>query len=136
MTALPLIIGLVAAVAVGIFGTTTGLDRDRAFYPVVTIVIAFYYVLFAIMGGSTQALLLDGLVAAAFVAAAVVGFKGSLWIVVAALAGHGLMDMVHHDVIANPGVPAWWPGWCLGYDVAAAAYLAWLIKRGRQRAAG
>jgi hypothetical protein len=33
----------------------------------------------------------------------------------------------HPAVIANPGVPVWWPGWCLAYDVVAAAYLAVLI---------
>ena len=51
------------------------------------------------------------------------------WIVVAALAGHGVFDAVHGYVIENAGVPAWWPAWCLAYDVGAAAWLAWLIKR-------
>ena len=31
-------------------------------------------------------------------------------------------------------VPAWWPEFCSGYDVAAGAYLAWLLKSGRVRA--
>ena len=31
--------------------------------------------------------------------------------------------------MTNPGVPAWWPAFCLGYDVAAAAILAWLSRR-------
>jgi hypothetical protein len=46
-----------------------------------------------------------------------------------ALAGHGVFDAVHGYVIENAGVPAWWPAWCLSYDVGAAAILAWLIKR-------
>jgi hypothetical protein len=27
-------------------------------------------------------------------------------------------------------MPAWWPAWCLAYDVGAAACLAWLLRRG------
>ena len=44
-----LAIGAALAIFVGLFATGVGLDRDRAFYPVVTIVIATYYVLFAVM---------------------------------------------------------------------------------------
>jgi hypothetical protein len=131
---LPLIIGVVLALTIGAFATRVGLDRDRALYPIVTIVIALYYVLFALMGGSTHALLLELLVCAAFIVASTVGFKRSLWIVVVALAGHGVLDLVHASVITNPGVPSWWRNWCFAYDVAAAAYLAWLLKSGRVNA--
>jgi hypothetical protein len=50
------------------------------------------------------------------------------WLVVAGLALHGVFDFFHHAIITNPGVPVWWPGWCLSYDVVAAAYLAALIR--------
>jgi hypothetical protein len=72
-----------------------------------------------------QALMIECLAIVAFVAASVAGFKVSLWFVVAALAAHGMFDSVHGELIANPGVPAWWPAFCLAYDVTAAAYLAW-----------
>ena len=39
----------------------------------------------------------------------------------------GVFDLMHGAVISNPGVPHWWPAFCGTYDVAAAAYLAWLI---------
>lgn len=129
-----LLVGVILAVAVGIFATSTGLDRDRAFYPTVMIVIACLYALFAVMGGSTQALLLELLVGAVFVISAVAGFKSSLWIVAVALAAHGIFDLTHGHIFANPGVPSWWPGFCLTYDVTAGAYLAWLIQSGRVRA--
>jgi hypothetical protein len=130
----PALIGVVLALSVGIFATAVGLDRDRAFYPVVTIVIASYYVLFAVMGNSMPALAMDALVCLLFAAVAVAGFKRSLWIVTGALAGHGVLDSVHAGLMPNPGVPSWWPAWCLAYDVTAAAYLAWLLKSGRVRA--
>lgn len=129
-----LLVGALLAFAVGLFATSTGLDRDRAFYPVVTIIIASTYALFAVMGASPHALVLESLVGTVFLATAVWGFKSSLWLVVAALAAHGIFDLGHSTVISNPGVPSWWPEFCLTYDVTASAYLAWLLKSRRIRA--
>ena len=128
-------IGAGLALAVGLFATVVRLDRDRAFYPTVTIVIAGLYALFAAMGASTQTLVLESMAGVGFIAAAVFGFKSSLWVVAAALAAHGIFDFVHGAIISNPGVPIWWPQFCLAYDVTAAAYLAWLLRSGRVRAA-
>jgi len=129
-----LVIGALLAFAVGLFANGLGLDRDRAFYPVVTIVIASYYALFAVMGDSTHALVLESLAGAVFLAVAASGFRSSLWLVVAARAAHGIFDLSHGALISNPGVPRWWPEFCLTYDVTAAAYLAWLLKSRRIRA--
>jgi hypothetical protein len=123
------VLGFVMALAAGAYATALRLDRDRAFYPTVMIVIAFYYVLFAVMGGSSRALVVESLIAGVFVLAASIGFRSSLWLVAAALAAHGLQDFVHARLVVNPGVPAWWPAWCGAYDVAAAGYLAWRLTR-------
>lgn len=130
-----LLVGALLAFTVGLLATAARLDRDRAFYPTVTIVIASYYALFAAMGASTHALVLESLVGFVFLAVAVSGFRSSLWVVVVALAVHGILDLAHDRVISNPGVPIWWPAFCLAYDLMAAAYLAWLLKTGRVRAA-
>ena len=120
-------IGIVAAIAVGLFATVIGFDKERSFYPVVLIVIAALYLLFAVMGGSTHSLMAEAIAALMFMTLAGLGFRKSPWFVAAGLALHGVFDFFHHAVIANPGVPVWWPGWCLAYDVVAAAYLAVLI---------
>jgi len=130
-----LLVGGLLALAVGLFATAIGLDRDRAFYPTVMIVIALLYGLFAVMGASTNALVLESIAGAVFITGAASGFRSSLWVVVLALAAHGVFDLAHSRVISNPGVPAWWPAFCLTYDVTAAAYLAWLLKTNRVRAA-
>lgn len=130
-----LLIGALLALAVGVMASVVGLDRERGFYPTVTIVVASYYALFAVMGGSNEALVIEVLLGAVFLAVALAGFRLSLWLVVAALAAHGIFDFIRGEAIANPGVPVWWPGFCLAYDVVAAAYLAWLLKSGRVRAA-
>ena len=127
---MPAAIGIVLSASVALFARKVGLDRDRAFYPTVMIVIASYYVLFAAMTGSVQTVLAESVVMLVFAAAAVAGFRSSAWIVVAALAVHGVFDAVHGHVIENAGVPAWWPAWCLAYDVGAAAGLGWLLRRG------
>ena len=126
---LPYVVGIVLSIGVAVFARLVGFDRDRAFYPTVLIVIASYYVLFAAMVGSIQTVALEAALMAVFAIAAVAGFKGSAWIVVGGLAGHGLQDAVHGHIVANAGVPAWWPAWCLAYDVGAAGALAWLLTR-------
>ena len=125
---MPYVIGIVASAGVAVFARYVGFDRDRAFYPTVVIVVALYYVLFAVMSGSVRTVVLESVVMSLFAIAAVVGFKSSAWIVVAALAGHGIFDAVHGHIIENAGVPAWWPAWCLAYDGGAAAGLAWLLR--------
>ena len=129
------LVGAGLALSVGLSATFLGLDRDRAFYPTIMIVIASYYGLFAVMAGSVQILALESIAIVTFLAASIAGFKRSLWLVVAALAAHGVYDFVHGQLIANPGVPLWWPAFCLAYDLAAAAYLAWLLTRSKVRAA-
>ena len=124
------VVGALLAPFVSAFARLVGLDRDRAFYPTVLIVVALYYVLFAVMGGSMRALGLETVVMGAFTWCAVVGL-GRPWVTVGGLAAHGLFDIVHASVIDNPGVPAFWPGFCMAYDLAAAASLAWLLS-GRQ----
>jgi hypothetical protein len=68
-----------------LLASTVGLDRDRAFYTTVTIVIASYYGLFAVIGGSLQVLMQELVGIAAFVLLALIGFKVTLWCVVGAL---------------------------------------------------
>jgi len=126
---MPYVIGIVLSAGVAVFARVVGFDRDRAFYPTVMIVIAAYYVLFAAMSGSVQTVVIESAVMVLFAAAAVAGFKSNAWIVVVALASHGVFDAVHGYVIENAGVPTWWPAWCLSYDLGAAAILAWLTKR-------
>lgn len=123
------VIGVGLAMAVCAFALFVGFDRSRAFYPTMVLVVASYYILFAVMGGSTSALGLESFVAVAFAAIAVMGFKKSPWLAVAGLIGHGVFDTFHHLLIRNPGVPVYWPGFCLSFDIIAGGFLAMLLIR-------
>ena len=108
-SAIPFLVGLILALAVGSLATLVRFDRERSFYPTVLMVVGSYYVLFAAEGSTPSILACEVVGTALFVAAAVVGFRNSLWIVVAGLFGHGVFDAFHGHILANAGTPAWWP---------------------------
>src|SRR5688572_13124423 len=97
--------GVIIATSVGLFGSLIGFDKERCFYPAVLIVVAHYYILFAVMAKSSDALLAETVPMVVFIVAATLGFRRTAWIVVAGLALHGVFDFFHHAVITNPGVP-------------------------------
>ncbi len=101
------LIGSVLAFAVAGLGALSGLDRDRSFYSTVLIVIASYYVLFAVMGASRRTLWIELAIAFGFSLFAILGFKRNPWLAAAALVSHGVFDFVHQLFIASPGVPSW-----------------------------
>ena len=129
------LIGVAVALAVCVFAMLTGFDRGRVFYSTMVIVVAHYYILFAVLGNSPSTLVAESSIAAVFLAVAVAGFKKSLWLIVAGLIGHGVMDFFHHLIIQNPGMPSWWPGFCLSFDILAGAFLALLLIRRSGQAA-
>jgi hypothetical protein len=129
-------IGVVLALAVAGLAAAIGFDRDRWFAPTVLIVVASFYVLFAVIGGSPRVVMIEGLVAAGFSLIAVIGFRRTTWRVAAAIAGHGLFDFVHGLFIDNPGMPSWWPGFCGAFDVVFGAWLLLRLRRSNPSAPG
>ena len=128
---MPALAGIVLALLVALFARAGGFDRERSFYPVVLVVVASYYDLFAVMGGNSSELLAELIGFAVFAAAAVLGFRFNLWIVAGALAGHGVFDFFHSSLLPGRGVPSFWPMFCMMYDVVAAGTLAALIVSGK-----
>ena len=75
-------IGVLFASVVGLFASVIGFDKERSFYPVVLIIIASTYLLFAAMANSADALIAEALPALIFVVAATLGsgkLLGSWW---------------------------------------------------------
>ena len=129
------IVGVALALFVCGAASLLGMDHDRVFYPTMPIVVATYYVLFAVIDGGHRVLLFEIVIAAVFSVAAVVGFKRNLWLVAVALAGHGVLDLFHHALVQNTGVPRAWPGFCLAFDLTAGVFFGCVLAFRANRAA-
>ena len=128
---IPVLIGVLIAVAIAAFGKYTRFDQDRSFYPTVLVVIPSYYVLFAVLGGSRHALAWVLVVAVAFSTMAVIGALRLPLLVGIGIVAHGLFDFVHHMMIEDAGVPDWWPSFCGSLDVALGLWVIGLSRSGR-----
>jgi hypothetical protein len=125
---IPGVIGVLSAVAIAAFARSMRFDRDRSFYPTVLIVIAAYYILFAVMGGSSQALVWELAAALVFLTMAVTGVLHLPVLVGVGIFSHGLFDFVHYMMIADAGVPDWWPAFCGSLDVVLGLWVMGLSR--------
>ena len=92
-------------------------------------VIAAIYIGFAVADGRRHVLAVETAVAAVFVVVAAAAVTGTLWLIVAGLAGHGLKDMWQHRTGFVAGT-RWWPPFCASVDFVAAALIAVAIVAG------
>jgi hypothetical protein len=91
--------------------------------------IAAVYIGFAVADGRRHVLAVETAVASLFVIVAAAAVTGSLWLIVAGLAGHGLKDLWQHRTGFVAGT-RWWPPFCATVDWVAAALLAGAITAG------
>ncbi len=127
-------VGAILALSACGLGVVAGFERDRAFYPVMMIVIASYYDLFAVIGGDGGVLGVEFAISLVFAGLAVLGFRVNLWLTVVGLLGHAILDFFHARVVTNSGLPAWWSNFCATFDAMAGLYLAWrLVQTDRRK---
>jgi hypothetical protein len=91
--------------------------------------IAAVYLGFAVADGRRHVLAVETAVVSLFVLVAAASVTGSLWLIVAGLAGHGLKDLWQHRTGFVAGT-RWWPPFCATVDWVAAALLASAITAG------
>jgi hypothetical protein len=86
------------------------------------VLIAAVYIGFAVADGRTTVLVVEVIVASAFVVVAAVAIK-SPWFIVIALIGHGIKDAIQQRThfVSNT---RWWPPFCLVVDFVAASVIA------------
>ena len=114
---IPVVIGLLLAVGIAALARFTRFDEDRSFYSTILVIIASYYVLFAVLGDSRHALGWELVIAVVFSAVAIIGALVLPALVGIGIIAHGLFDLVHDGLITNSGVPTWWPSFCWSIDV-------------------
>ena len=123
---LTFIIGVGLALVLAVFGRLTGYEKDRSFFSTLLIVIASYYLLFAVLDGSVSTILIEITVAAFFYLLAVWGGFRFPLIVGAGIALHGLFDFMYGYFYVNNGVPVWWPAFCAGIDIPFGLWVMFL----------
>ena len=98
-------------------------------YAIGIVGIAFIYIGFAVADGRPKVIAVESGVAMGFVILAAVAITGSPWLLVVALAGHGLKDLWQHrtQFVANT---RWWPPFCMTVDFVVAAIIAIEIAAG------
>lgn len=128
---MPVVIGVLSAVAIAALARFTRFDRDRSFYATVLVIIPTYYIVFAVMGGSSQALVWELAAAVAFSTVAIVGALHLPLLVGVGIVAHGLFDLVHYMMIQDAGVPDWWPGFCGSLDVVLGLWVMGLSRSSR-----
>lgn len=122
------LIGIILGFVIVLGAKLTGFHRDKSFYPVLLIVIATYYVLFAAMDGSAVSLIIESTIALVFILVALLGIRYGVRLVAAGLILHGVFDFVHGQLVVNTAVPVWWPGFCASVDIVLGALVLYLTK--------
>ena len=117
--------GLVAVAALAVAGVL----RERGGWATALVAIAAFYVVFAIETGDRTTIVAQSGLATGFVVLALVGARTTPWVLVAGLAGHGVLDLVLDLSQANVA-PDWWGPFCLGFDSVLGLALAVLLMRG------
>ena len=126
--------GVLFGLAIIGLGYLTRQGRAIPFYSTVLIVIALGYILFAVMAGALDVLLIESAIASGFVALAGAGARWPhrRWaggLIATGLVLHGGFDLVHDALIHNPAVPSWWPAFCVVVDVVVGGWLMGLVVR-------
>ena len=91
--------------------------------------IASVYVGFAVADGRRAVIVVEVLVAFAFVVCATVAMAAFPWLIVIGLVAHGLKDLWQHRT-QFVSTTRWWPPFCLVVDVVAAALTAAFLLAG------
>ena len=128
-------IGAVIGIALGIlviaFARVT--RGEGRLYALGLLTLPSLYALFALHAGDQGAAIRELLYGLPYLAAgltfAFVGMRHSAVIVGVFWILHGLYDLVHSQLITNPGVPRWYPLFCFAVDIVIGAYLLWLSRR-------
>lgn len=130
---MPIVVGVLLAIAIAALAKFTRFDEERSFYSTVLVIIASYYVLFAVLGGSSHALVWELVIAVVFSTVAIIGALFLPTLVGTGIIAHGLFDLVHDIIIENSGVLTWWPIFCGSLDVLLGL---WVITLTRSRPNG
>lgn len=127
-----LILEIVIGIGLGIITIDVAnnfhLTQKRFFFPMMLIIIAMAYAIFAIWRSPEDVFNYNATVAAFFVLLSLWGYYHSLSIVIVGLIAHGIFDALYVNSVQLP-TPIWYPDLCLGYDAFLAYALYQMISQ-------
>jgi len=98
-------------------------------YAIGLAVIAPVYIGFAVADGRVRIIVVESVVAMAFVVVAAAGITGPAWLLAFGLAAHGVKDAWQHRTRFVSGT-RWWPPFCAAVDWVVAAIIVSEIVAG------
>lgn len=123
------ILGFVAAVVSIFVVSRIYPNKDHAFWRTGLVVAAIIYVVFSLFGGSLPWILTELGGVALYMGFAILSKRYNLLFLALGWGLHVLWDVLLHAGGTPAFVPAWYPGVCLGFDIAIAGYVVWLKRR-------
>ncbi len=122
--------GLLAAAVIYAFGKAKSEERTKKFFAGSLIIAALIYVGFAVFGLSFETATSDWLlieIVGVFIYTffAYSGVKISAWFLAVGWVAHVLWDVVLHFGEATAFVPQFYPGVCIGFDIAFGFYIVY-----------
>lgn len=102
-------------------------------YGVALVVLPAIYMLFAALAGDIGAMALEFIFGLPFFIVGLIcarrGFKYSGLLVLGLWMAHAAYDVYHPMLVANAGVPGWYPALCFAFDLVIVVYLFMLVTK-------
>lgn len=126
-----LLIGVILAL-LAIFGVSK-LSLSNHSYSLMLFSLPLIYAGFGVYAGDAAAVMKEMLWGVPFFIAAALCIYSRKKAFIVLLASfwflHGAYDVFHDVLLINPGVPSWYPVFCLGFDAVVGSYLLLYINR-------
>jgi hypothetical protein len=125
---LPVRSGVMIGVAPLPFHLVVSPELSYELAAITLVLIAGVYIGYAFKDGRASSILIELPTALAFSGAAWAGMNGYPSLIIAALALHGLWDLLHHNVVKTE-IPRWYIPFCAATDwvMAACLFFIWNI---------
>ena len=95
--------------------------------------IAFIYVGFSLKGNTVSSIILEVLVASAFIFFAIISYVRRNSLIAYGIVLHGIWDITHHNaLLIKTDIPHYWPVYCLVVDIIIGVYFFIVFKTKKQ----
>jgi hypothetical protein len=122
-----------SSIGLALFGVTLGImalistDQVLELFALAMMLIGAVYIGFGLQATQRRTQVIELIIAAVFIAAVPLGLWWNPWLLVGALALHGVWDLLHHNTQRLAAIPQWYIPLCVLYDGLAAGYSGYFL---------